>query len=530
MFRVSSRRCSSLAAHLRRLLSRSIHSSVRTNYIDISTRPEIELPYLTGQPTHETRPHYLPMPGYLTPGISAEEYYERRCVLAARLPPNSVAILVGNTVTFSSGSVFHDFQQDNDFYYMTGWLEPNSAAAIVKGATDDDVSLHMFVPAKDPLVQIWEGERLGLEGAMDFFNADVAEDISKVGVELQKLVESSEYVFWDDKSRSKVGNSSAFQSFFSLQSVTRTPKTIQDLVKSLGKTVRSLSSLISEQREVKSDSEIEVMHAAALISSRGINKAMATVGSDSPLYTEKALAQYLEYQFVHGGCDKQAYIPVVASGKNALTIHYTRNDDLLYRDETVFVDAGGKLGGYCADISRTWPNSPKGFSEAQRDIYEAVLAVNKKCIELCHSQLGYSLHDIHERSVKYIGEELRNLTGFDGLTDSNVARFLYPHYIGHHLGLDLHDIPGASRFKKLVPGNVITIEPGVYVPIDEKWPKWYRGIGVRVEDDIVVGSDSVEILNLTSGCVKEVKDIELLIQAGKVTTPGVYDELVVLDI
>lgn len=514
-----------------RIVSRLLHGTSSAS-IDLSTRPQVDLPYLLGQPTHETRPHYIPLPGNLTPGISAQEYYERRLTLAAKLPENSIAILVGNTTQIASGSVFYQFQQDNDLYYMTGWLEPNSAAIIQKFRDEDEVLLHMFVPPKDPPTQLWEGERLGLEGARDFFNADSAGDISTIGSALLKLIESSDYIFWDDKGNKVMGGNAAskFNDFFSLATLSRTPRTVKELVKLLNKVVRSLTSLISLQREVKSDSEIEVMHAAGSISSRAINKAMAKVGSDSPLCSEKSLAKYLEYQFVSGGCDREAYIPVVASGVNGITIHYTRNDDLLYRDETVFVDAGGKLGGYCADISRSWPNSPKGFSDAQKDIYQAVLNVNKKCIDLCHIRDGISLHDIHLKSVEYLTQELRNLTGFQSVTQSQVSNVLYPHYIGHHLGLDLHDVPGASRFKKLVPGNVITIEPGLYVPVDDKWPKHYQGIGVRVEDDIVVGTEQSEILNLTSGCVKEVADIELLILAGKVTTPGAYEELVVLDL
>ncbi|CAH2350814.1 intermediate cleaving peptidase 55 [[Candida] railenensis] len=514
-----------------RRLARSIHASALAS-IDLTTRPPVDLPYLLGQPTHETRTHYIPQPGNLTPGISAQEYYERRLSLASKLPKNSIAILVGNTTQFSSGSVFYDFQQDNDFYYMTGWLEPNSVAVIQKLSDEEEVLLHMFVPPKDQSTQLWEGERSGVEGAMDFFNADMASDISTIGSSLSKLIDSSDYIFWDDKgNKSSAGNpNSKFNDFFSLGALSRTPRTIQELVKSSNKVVRSLTSMISQQREVKSDSEIEVMHAAGTISSRAINKAIAMVGSESPPYSEKSLAKFLEYQFVLGGCDKEAYIPVVASGKNALTIHYTRNDDLLYRDETVFIDAGGKLGGYCADISRSWPNSRNGFSDAQRDIYQAVLNVNKKCIDLCHVQDGISLHDIHLKSVEYLTAELRNLTGFQSVTQSQVSNVLYPHYIGHHLGLDLHDIPGTSRFKKLVPGNVITIEPGLYIPMDSKWPKHYQGIGVRVEDDIVVGTEPSEILNLSSGCVKEIVDIESLIHAGRVTTPGAYEELVVLDI
>ncbi|KAK6204625.1 peptidase M24, structural domain-containing protein [Scheffersomyces amazonensis] len=502
---------------------------ISRRYLNIQTRPILSIPYGTGQPTHETRSHYLPTSGNITPGISAIEYYQRRLEFSTKMPLNSIAILVGNDIKYSSGSVFYDFQQNNDLYYLTGWLEPNSMAIIEKGANEDDISLHMIVPPKTPHSELWEGPKSGLEGAYDYFNADYVESIDNCIKYLVQLTSRSKYIFWDSPNKSD-SKKSFFSSLLSSTGSTNVNGTIGDIIAKSGKFIQPLSAKLAEQRAIKSDSEIQVMHAAAQISSRAINKAIAKVGSEFPFSTEKTLAKYLEYQFVKGGCDKQAYIPVVASGPNALTIHYTRNDDILYRDEMVFVDAGGKLGGYCADISRTWPNSPKGFSEPQRDIYEIVLNTNKKCIDMCDESKYNSLHDIHEFSVKYLTQELKNLPGFSAVTTNEVARTLYPHYVGHHLGLDLHDIPSVSRYAKLVEGNVITIEPGLYIPINSKWPKHFQGIGVRVEDDIVVGKTNDEIFNLSSGCVKEIVDIESLISSGKVTTPGVGEELVILDI
>ncbi|KAK6459937.1 peptidase M24, structural domain-containing protein [Scheffersomyces coipomensis] len=504
---------------------------VGIRYLNIQSRPQPSIPYGTGQPTHETRPHYLPTQGNLTPGISAMEYYERRLALSSQLPYNSIAILIGNEVKYSSGSVFYDFQQNNDLFYMTGWLEPNTIAIIEKGINDEDVNLHMIVPPKNPQLELWEGPKSGLEGAYDFFNADYVESIDNGLKYLQSIVAKSKYIYWDDPtstSSTSTKKPGLFSSLFS--SITGDKNSIINVINKSGKVIQPLTSKIAEQRSIKSDSEINVMHASGQISSRAINKAIAKVGSDKPHLTEKTLAKYLDYQFVKGGCDKQAYIPVVASGPNALTIHYTRNDDILYRDEMVFVDAGGKLGGYCADISRTWPNSPSGFTEPQRDLYDIVLNTNKKCIEMCDESKYHSLHDIHEFSVKFLQQELKNLPGFSAVTNSEISRILYPHYVGHHLGLDLHDIPSVSRFKKLVEGNVITIEPGLYIPVDSKWPKHYQGIGIRVEDDIVVGKTNDEIFNLSSGCIKEVVDIEALISNGEITTPGVDDELLILDI
>lgn len=497
----------------------------------LATRPKLLIPYNTGQPMHETRQHLLPVPGQLTPGISALEYYQRRLELAKKLPERSAAILVGNRVQHSSGSVFYDFQQDNDLYYLTGWLEPESVAVIEKVSDrgdENDVVFHMIVPPKNPATELWEGPKSGLEGARDFFNADEVAGIGRVDSYLRQIVDRNDFVYFDDKNKSGSGQGNAkFKLFFDF-GIRGHLATIQELLRSSRASVRPLKPIVAEQRLIKSESEIKVMHKAGQISARAINTAIGHVGSDTPFLSEKTLAQYLEFAFVRGGCDKQAYIPVVASGSNALTIHYTRNDDLLYRDETVFVDAGGKLGGYCADISRTWPNSPNGFSGPQREIYEVVLNANKVCINQCHENSAMSLQDLHELSVVTLTQELRQVPGFSHVTRSEVSRELFPHYVGHHLGLDLHDIPLVSRNTRLKKGNVVTIEPGLYIPSDSRWPKEFHGIGVRVEDDIAVGEVPSDILNLTSFCVKEVADIESLIRLGKVTTPGAYEE--VLDI
>ncbi|KAI5965211.1 ICP55 [Candida pseudojiufengensis] len=493
--------------------------------LSLNTRPPNSI--RLGQPTHETRPHIIPRPGDLTPGISAVEYYQRRLKLAAKMPKNSLAIILGNTTKYSSGSVFYDFQQDNNLYYLTGWLEPDSVMAIEKKSdqgNDDDVVFHMLVPPKDIRRELWEGSKSGKEGAYEVFNADSVEDISKASSYIKSLINKSKTVFYDNKYDEKLN--APIKSFFNFGG--EKFYGLNDVILNSGKLINPLSKLIAELRSVKSPGEIEVMHATCKISSRSINKAMGQVSTKHPFATEKTLAKYLEYQFVKGGCDKQAYIPVVASGSNALSIHYTRNDDLLYHDELVFIDAGGKLGGYCADISRAWPNYKRGFTEPQKDLYEVVLSTNKKCIELCDESLNYSLHDIHEFSVTSLRKELNNLPGFN-VNNSEVSRYLYPHYIGHHLGLDLHDVPTISRYTKLIEGNVITIEPGLYIPYDDKWPKHFQGIGIRIEDDVVVGKSNDEIINLTSGCVKEIADIESLIQGG-ISTPGVDDELVVLDI
>lgn len=475
--------------------------SVWRRLLSFATRPRPQFPYGTGQPIHETRPHLI-NPGDITPGISAEEYYQRRVRLAHKLPPSSVAIVSGSSVQFASGLVFHPFQQNTDLFYLSGWNEPDTVIAVEVDA-NHEMTFHMVVPPKNPHKDKWEGDKSGLEGAYDVFNADIVVDSHQGKRHLTELVDKAQHVFIDSTKPqlASLGLSSA----------------LNQLSGRLG--AKPVAPIIAKLRAIKLALEQRVMAAAAKASSRAIHHAIAT-STNTPFRQEKTLARFLDYSFVLHGCDGPAYIPVVALGANALTIHYTRNDDVIYDDELVFIDAGGKLGGYCADISRAWPHRGK-FSEPQKDLYSVVLECNKQCIDHCVPL--NSLHDIHEVSVLLLLKGLQQLPGFSHVLRTEVARSLYPHYIGHHLGIDLHDVPLVLRFDPLQPGNVVTIEPGLYIPKDDKWPKHYQGIGIRVEDDVVVGSSLATITNLTAGCVKEIADIEALIANG-VTTPGVGEE------
>ena len=220
---------------------------------------------------------------------------------------------------------------------------------------------------------------------------------------------------------------------------------------------------------------------------------------------EKDLAAYLDYEFKNQGCDGAAYMPVIAGGANALSIHYVRNDELLKGDEMVLVDAGGEVGGYITDITRTWPVSGK-FSTAQRDLYEAILSVQRTCISLCRADAGVSLDKLHSIAEDKLRDNLTSL-GFD-LSGYNAMESLFPHHLSHYIGLDVHDTPGLSRKEKLQAGQCVTIEPGIYVEDEERWPVHFRGLGIRIEDSVAVQEDAP--LVLTTEAVKEVVDIEAL--------------------
>lgn len=445
-----------------------------------------------GQPLHETHPHLLKA-GELTPGITALEYAQRRSKLAAKLPKNAIAILAASEIKYRSGAVFYEFHQESNFFYLTGFNEPEAVAVIGKGVDGDDHTFHLFVREKDAKAEQWDGVRSGTRAALDVFNADETGDINQIPSLLTPIVKEASKTYTDLISEPKN------KSFFSRFLYDRSPK-----VEGLAKVLKSsntlpLKDVINEVRNLKSDAEIVNMRKAGQASGRAYTDAMRQAWT-----TEKDLAAYLDYQFKTRGCDCSAYIPVVAGGQNASIIHYTQNDHLLKDGQMVLVDAGGEFGGYITDITRTWPISGT-FSPAQKDLYNAVLTTQRDCISHCRADANLSLDELHCISEKTLKDHLKQL-GFD--ISENAFRALFPHHLGHYIGLDVHDTPGQSRNTKLQPRQCVTIEPGLYIPNTEAYPVHFRGMGIRIEDSVCVQEEHP--LVLTTEAVKEVDDIEAL--------------------
>lgn len=275
------------------------------------------------------------------------------------------------------------------------------------------------------------------------------------------------------------------------------PSDFQKLIKD--HKVNALKPLMNDLRILKSEAEITNMRLAGKISGRAFTNAMRRQWTK-----EKDLGAFLDYDFKIGGCEGTSYFPVIAGGKNAFSIHYVRNDDILNAGEMVLVDAGGEYGGYIADITRTWPINGK-FSDPQRELYQAILDVQRSSISLCRESANMTLDQIHKVTEHGLKDALKQL-GFDMSGDA--LEILYPHHTGHYIGLDVHDCPGFSRSVPLKAGHCVTVEPGIYVPNDLRWPKHYRGIGIRIEDSVCVREDNPLIL--TTEAVKEVVDIEAL--------------------
>jgi intermediate cleaving peptidase 55 len=472
---------------------RALRGSTLLGRLPTHIRP---ISFKSGQPLFETRPHLI-AEGDLTPGISALEYFARRQRILNEIPDGSALIISGNRTQFATDSVFYEFRQDPNFYYLPGFLEPGAALVLVKDPGTAGKSI-FFVPESDAHKELWDGSRTGTKGAVEFFNADEAHPVENMPKVISQILRSVKRVYADFPGKER------FPKYFQQPTITGDPNLYNVLHDSSSSATELVSAiaLIESHRLLKSEQEIDCMRTASEISAIVYNLAY-----QKKFATEHALHAFLDYHMKINGCELPAYLPVVAGGAHALTIHYTRNDDILRNGELVLVDAGGRFGGYCADISRTWPVNGT-FSGPQKDLYQAVLNAQKQCIELCTVSEGYTLADIHVRSIKYLQSELIN-AGFKDLTERQLLT-LYPHYIGHNLGLDVHDITTASRLDPLKAGQVITIEPGVYVPDSEEWPKHFRGIGIRIEDNVVIGRDSYEVL--TVDALKEIHDIEQMVE------------------
>ncbi|KAH8666463.1 peptidase M24, structural domain-containing protein [Xylariales sp. PMI_506] len=439
---------------------------------------------LFGQPVHETHPHLL-APGELTPGITAQEYHERRSRIAHALPPGSAVLLPSAQIQYRSGAVFYPFRQETGFLYLTGFSEPESLALLVKtGPELGDYVFYLWCRPKDPKQEQWNGPWSGVDAARDVWNADVAGDIGRLEQGLTDALKGVTNLYTDAE-LTKYGVS------------TKLGNTLRSAAPKA--TIGQLKPFLNPIRAIKSPAEIACMRHAGQVSGRAITNAMRRHWK-----YEKALANFLDYEYLQGGLDGSAYIPVVAGGQKGLLIHYVLNNGPLNDGDFVLVDSGGEYGTYITDITRTWPVSGK-FSPAQRDLYEAVLTAQRKSVSLCRADADVTLDKLHSITDNNMRTELQRL-GFN--VAGNAMGILFPHHVGHYIGLDVHDVPGYSRGVRLQPGHCITIEPGIYVPDDERWPRAFRGLGVRIEDSVAVGDESPLIL--TTEAVKEIVDIEAL--------------------
>uniref|UniRef100_A0A669DX39 X-prolyl aminopeptidase 3, mitochondrial n=1 Tax=Oreochromis niloticus TaxID=8128 RepID=A0A669DX39_ORENI len=439
-------------------------------------KPKTVPPRYLGQPSPFTHPHLIKH-GEVTPGLSQTEYELRRHRLASlieaqaeRLGPSAsssthVAIILSHPTRYMTNDIPYPFHQNQDFLYLSGFLEPDSALVLHgKGRPDQAI---LFIPRRDPGRELWDGPRSGKDGAAALTGIERVHSIEELGVVLKSLKGT---MLWYDTSQ---------------PAHPRLHQAHVCPVLEAGPTPRTLRPLIHSLRALKSSAEVALMQEAGRIT-----------------------AQFDFENRIHGA-NFLAYPPVIAGGNRANTLHYINNNQIIKDGEMVLLDGGCEYFGYVSDITRTWPINGK-FSPAQTELYESVLEVQRSCLSLCSP--GVSLDHIYSTMLALLGRQLKRLGILEASTSDaealKAARRYCPHHVGHYLGMDVHDTPELSRSQPLQPGMAITIEPGLYICEDnDQVPKHFRGLGVRIEDDVVIREKGGPLI-LSSDAPKTIADVE----------------------
>lgn len=434
--------------------------------------------------------------------LENEQFIQRRQHLMVKMRTGSAAILQAATVKSRNADADYPFRQDSNFYYLTGFNEPEAILVLLPGHTGCETIL--FCREKDPLTEVWNGYMAGTEGAVRDYAIDEAWDINKINEVLPPMLADIDRIYFPLAEDENLDNRIMFWLKLAGNQRREGIKPPSELV--------NINQLLHEMRLFKSDDEQEMMRQVAKISAQGHIIAMQKCNAG---ITEYQLEAHILHHFAINGCRYPAYTSIVAGGANACTLHYIENNQTLKDNELVLIDAGAELEGYAGDITRTFPVSGK-FTKEQRLIYQLVLDTQKACIEMIKPDVAWNL--IHETSVQLITQGLIDL----GLIEQNIEdaiesesyRDFYMHRIGHWLGLDVHDVGDyreKGEWRKLQSGMVMTVEPGIYIAVDNnKVAKKWRGIGVRIEDDVLVTAQGCEIL--TSLAPKEINEIETLMR------------------
>ncbi|XP_017700355.2 intermediate cleaving peptidase 55, mitochondrial isoform X2 [Phoenix dactylifera] len=444
-----------------------------------------------GQPTSLSHPQLL-AEGEITPGITCDEYISRRKRLLELLPEKSLAIIASAPVKMMTDVVPYPFRQDADYLYITGSSQPGGVAVL-----SEECGLCMFMPDPDPHDVVWQGQVAGVEAALDFFKAEKAFPLSKMHKILPEMIGRASRLFHNIKT--------ALPSYMELEAFRGA---------SLNNKVKDLSRYTHEMRWIKSPSELKLMRESASIACQSL---LQTMLLSRTFPEESKLSAKVEYDCKMRGAQRMAFNPVVGGGANGSVIHYSRNDQKVRAGELVLMDVGCEFHGYLSDLTRTWP--PCGsFSSAQEILYSLILETNKECVKLCKP--GVSIQQIHNYSVQMLRRGLKEIGILKDETSYSYHE-LNPTSIGHYLGMDVHDSAMISNDRPLQPGVVITIEPGVYIPISYDAKDRFRGIGIRIEDEVLITETGYEVL--TGSMPKEIPHIKSLLNFAHSTATEVPD-------
>jgi Xaa-Pro aminopeptidase len=431
--------------------------------------------------------------------LDKKEFAKRRRQLMHTMDANAIAILPAAAIHYRNRDAEYPFRQDSDFYYLTGFTEPEAVAVLVPEREYGEYIL--FCRERDPLMEVWAGRRAGPEGVREHHGADDAFPITDIDDILPGLIENKERVYysmgyspefdqrlmgWVNRIRARArGGSSAPMEFVALEHV------------------------LHDMRLFKSPTEVKVMRRAAQIAAAAHRRAMRVT---RPGMGEYEVEAELLHEFRRGNA-WTAYNPIVGGGANGCILHYTENDAKLADGDLLLIDAGAELHGYASDITRTFPVNGR-FTPAQRAVYEVVLAAQHAAIQQVRP--GNHWNEPHDAAVRALTAGLVKLGILKGkvkeLVRKEAYRRFYMHRTGHWLGMDVHDVGDykiGAQWRLLEPGMVLTVEPGLYIPAGSKGvaKKWWN-IGIRIEDDVLVTKNGCEVLS--RDVPKDVEEIEAL--------------------
>ena len=436
--------------------------------------------------------------------MNQEEFKRRRRFMMEEVGEGNIAIIASAAEKNRNRDVDYPFRQDSDFYYLTGFAESNAVAVFIPGRQQGEYLL--FCSEFDAQKALWEGVHAGLEGAVEDYGADDAFPIEDLDDILPGLLENKARVFYP------MGRDSELNHHI-LEWVNTLREKSRSGIRVPGEFV-SLEHVLHEMRLFKSSQEIAWMRQAADISTKAHIRAMTSCRSCQYEFQVEA---ELIHEFMFHGLRSPAYPSIVASGANACVLHYTENSSRLQAGDLLLIDAGAECNYYAADITRTFPVSGR-FSQPQKLLYQLVLDAQLAAIEQVRP--GIPWNRSHEIAIEVLTAGLVDLDILSGavseLIEEEAYKPYYMHRIGHWLGMDVHDVGDYKldgQWRVLEVGMVLTIEPGLYIPKEDTSvaPQW-RGIGIRIEDDVLVTDSGCEVL--TDAAPKSIQEIEALMQVG----------------
>jgi len=423
------------------------------------------------------------------------EFKERRERVLAAIRPG-VLVVPSAPLAIRNNDVEHEYRQDSDFFYLTGFDEPESVL-VLNASSDKPFTL--FVRPRDPEREVWDGARAGVEGAVSEFGADTAFPIAELALKLPDVIQNTERIFY------RLGKNRTFDDSL-LAALDRVRARARSGV-TCPSAIVDPAGVVHEARLKKSGLELSAMQRAVDITRDAHVEAMAKTSPGMYEYEIEAIMRGIFRRF---GSERPAYSPIVGSGPNATVLHYHKNDRRMQAGDLLLIDAGCEFDYYAADVTRTFPVSGT-FTPAQRKIYQLVLDAQLASIEL--TRVGRTFDEVHAASVEVITRGLVDLGIIEGPVETAISELRYKPYFmhktSHYLGMDVHDVGAyflAGKPRPLEAGMVITVEPGIYIAQNAAVAEEYRGIGVRIEDDVLVTADAP--LVLSESIPKRVADIE----------------------